>query len=83
MGGLRHASICSYLTESYSVSAMSISRPAFRGPHRKLVLAFDVGTTFSRISYRYATMQTEMGDTLVFNTLIVYLFPEMYRKSEQ
>ncbi|KAF8802608.1 hypothetical protein BYT27DRAFT_7196548 [Phlegmacium glaucopus] len=27
------------------------ARPPYRGPHRKLVLAFDVGTTFSGISY--------------------------------
>ena len=80
-GGLRYASICSYLTESPSFLAMSISRPAFRGPRRKLVLSFDVGTTFSRISYRYVTLQTEMGDTFVFSSLAVYLSPEMCRKS--
>ena len=28
-----------------------ISRPPYQGPHRKLVLAFDVGTTYSGISY--------------------------------
>lgn len=30
---------------------MSTARSAFRGPRRKLVLAFDVGTTYSGISY--------------------------------
>jgi hypothetical protein len=34
-------------------------RPVFRGHRRKLVLAFDVGTTRSGISYRYAALQTE------------------------
>jgi hypothetical protein len=34
-------------------------RPVLCGPRRKLVLAFDVGTTYSGISYRYATLQTE------------------------
>ena len=29
------------------------SRSAYRGPKRKLVLAFDVGTTYSGISYRH------------------------------
>ena len=38
---------------------MSTSRSAFRGRGRKLVLAFDVGTTYSGISYRYANIQTE------------------------
>lgn len=32
------------------------SRPAFSGPRRKLVLAFDVGTTYSGISYRYVAV---------------------------
>jgi len=40
---------------------MTTSRSAFQGPSRKLVLAFDVGTTYSGISYRYANLQTE-GD---------------------
>jgi len=34
-------------------------RLVFCGPRRKLVLAFDVGTTHSGISYRYSTLQTE------------------------
>ena len=38
---------------------MSTSRSPFDGRSRKLVLAFDVGTTFSGISYRYVTLQTE------------------------
>ena len=38
---------------------MSTSRSAFHGRNRKLVLAFDVGTTYSGISYRYASLQTE------------------------
>jgi hypothetical protein len=38
---------------------MSTSRSAFHGRNRKLVLAFDVGTTYSGISYRYANLQTE------------------------
>ena len=29
------------------------SRSVYRGARRKLVLAFDVGTTYSSISYRY------------------------------
>ena len=33
---------------------MTTSRSAFQGSSRKLVLAFDVGTTYSGISYRYA-----------------------------
>ena len=38
---------------------MSTSRSPFHGPNQKLVLAFDVGTTYSGISYRYAILQTE------------------------
>ena len=38
---------------------MSTSRSAFQGRGRRLVLAFDVGTTYSGISYRYANLQTE------------------------
>jgi hypothetical protein len=38
---------------------MSTSRSAFHGPNRQLVLAFDIGTTYSGISYRYANLQTE------------------------
>jgi len=40
-------------TNSNLISRMSIPRLAFRGTDRKLVLAFDVGTTYSGISYRY------------------------------
>jgi hypothetical protein len=40
---------------------MKTSRSAFHGPNRKLVLAFDIGTTYSGISYRYASLQTEDG----------------------
>ncbi|KAG6867786.1 hypothetical protein C0993_011116 [Termitomyces sp. T159_Od127] len=32
---------------------MASTRSAYKGPSRRLVLAFDVGTTFSGISYRY------------------------------
>ena len=32
----------------------STSRSVYRGARRKLVLAFDVGTTYSGISYRYS-----------------------------
>ena len=32
------------------------SRSVFRGARRKLVLAFDVGTTYSGISYRYISL---------------------------
>ena len=38
---------------------MSASRSPFQGRNRKLVLAFDVGTTYSGISYRYTNLQTE------------------------
>jgi hypothetical protein len=38
---------------------MSTSRLPFNGRSRKLVLAFDVGTTYSGISYRYANLQTK------------------------
>ena len=31
----------------------STGRSVYRGARRKLVLAFDVGTTYSGISYRY------------------------------
>lgn len=43
------------------IFAMATSRSAFHGPSRKLVMAFDVGTTYSGISYRYTTFnkQTE------------------------
>ena len=41
---------------------MSTSRLPFNGRSRKLVLAFDVGTTYSGISYRYANLQTEDDD---------------------
>jgi hypothetical protein len=61
---------------------MSLSRPVFRGPRRKMVLVLDVGTTFSRISYRYAALQTEMFDTFIFSALTVYLSLDMYLKSE-
>ena len=37
-----------------SAFAMNSSRSAYNGRTRKIVLAFDVGTTFSGISYRYA-----------------------------
>ena len=30
-----------------------MSRPTYRGLRRKIVLAFDLGTTYSGISYRY------------------------------
>ena len=36
---------------SLVISTMS-TRAIYRGPRRKLVLAFDVGTTYSGISYR-------------------------------
>ena len=48
------------LTAAYPITLitpMSTGRLAFRGADRKLVLAFDVGTTYSGISYRYG--QTE------------------------
>ena len=38
---------------------MSTSRSVFHGRNRELVLAFDVGTTYSGISYRYANLQTK------------------------
>ena len=38
---------------------MTTSRSALHGRNRKLVLAFDVGTTYSGISYRYAKLRTE------------------------
>lgn len=47
----------SHLTPIFRMS--TTSRSVFHGPGRKLVLAFDVGTTYSGISYRYATLQTE------------------------
>jgi hypothetical protein len=31
-------------------------RPIYSGTRRKLVLAFDVGTTYSGVSYRYLTL---------------------------
>jgi len=34
-------------------------RLPFHGRNRKLVLAFDVGTTYSGISYRYVNRQAE------------------------
>ena len=37
---------------------MSTARSAFHGRNRKLVLAFDVGTTYSGISYRCANLPT-------------------------
>jgi len=49
------------LSQDLTPHLMSTSRSAFRGRSRKLVLAFDVGTTYSGISYRYVnvTSQTE------------------------
>ena len=47
---------CLFLT---LIFPMSTSRAEFHGRKRKLVLAFDVGTTYSGISYRYANLQTE------------------------
>jgi len=41
------------------IFSMSTSRTAFHGRNRKLVLAFDVGTTYSGISYRYANLRTK------------------------
>ncbi|PPQ96389.1 hypothetical protein CVT26_004991 [Gymnopilus dilepis] len=38
------------------------TRPPYQGPHRKLVLAFDVGTTFSGISYRLLTSILDPGE---------------------
>lgn len=38
---------------------MDTSHPAFNGTGQKIVLAFDVGTTYSGISYRYVTLQAE------------------------
>ena len=46
----------------HPIFRMSTSRSAFHGPGRKLVLAFDVGTTYSGISYRYATLQTGVDE---------------------
>ena len=49
-------------SRSMSISrSMSTSRSIFHGRGRKLVLAFDVGTTYSGISYRCANLQTQFG----------------------
>ena len=46
---------------------MPTLRSAFHGRSRKLVLAFDVGTTYSGISYRCVSRQTDhIGATLSF-----------------
>ena len=37
---------------------MNSSRSAYSGRTRKIVLAFDVGTTFSGISYRWSFLST-------------------------
>ena len=45
----------------------STSRAVYRGAQRKLVLAFDVGTTYSGISYRYIPPchAVQVADTLI------------------
>jgi hypothetical protein len=45
---------------SQLITPVATSRSAFRGPGRKLVLAFDVGTTYSGVSYRYTTFNKQM-----------------------
>lgn len=42
-----------YLVQEYHLHLENmVTRQGFRGPRRKAVLAFDVGTTYSGISYR-------------------------------
>jgi hypothetical protein len=49
------------------------SRSIYRGQKRKLVLAFDVGTTFSGISYRFETNSVLLVDYLTGACLILSL----------
>ncbi|KAG6889543.1 hypothetical protein C0992_004803 [Termitomyces sp. T32_za158] len=48
---------------------MALTRSSYKGPSRRLVLAFDIGTTFSGISYRYPAQVT--GDAKI-PTVIYY-----------
>jgi hypothetical protein len=43
--------LCALLVPGASSSFMPGSRPPYRGPKRRLVLAFDLGTTYSGASY--------------------------------
>ncbi|RXW25666.1 hypothetical protein EST38_g132 [Candolleomyces aberdarensis] len=47
------------------------SRPKYQGETRKLLLAFDIGTTFSGISYRYPSQEHVGGDSKI-PTVIYY-----------
>ena len=47
------------------------SRSAFHGSARKLVLAFDVGMTYSGISYRYATLQIVADRRYILDTSVL------------
>jgi hypothetical protein len=56
-----------------------LSRPTYRGLRRKLVLAFDLGTTYSGISYRYALTTVSMFK--LFNRRTpVFLIPAKYQR---
>ena len=51
------------------ISAMTRSKP-YQGSQRKLVLAFDVGTTYSRISYCILYP----GEFALINPVTKYIF---------
>jgi hypothetical protein len=60
----------------------SANRSVFRGARRKLVLAFDVGTTYSGISYRYIPslpypVNSQVADTCLDSVLDPGQVPEI------
>jgi len=46
------------------------SRPKYSGTRRKLVLAFDVGTTYSGISYRSVSPSTYQPADLIIESIL-------------
>ena len=63
-------------------SSNMLTRAIYRGPRRQLVLAFDVGTTYSGISYRYYTslLRVPIND---HSPIIAFLIPVKYPKSKR
>ena len=57
----------------------STGRSVYRGARRKLVLAFDVGTTYSGISYRYQAHRffIQVADRLLDSLLDPGQVPEI------
>lgn len=58
---------------SLTAVTMTSSRTAYSGRTRKIVLAFDVGTTFSGISYRYGSFLCRQRSLTVFEKVFLIL----------